>query len=227
MDISSKSMIKTHKIIFMVLKQQQHMKDVVTIKCICCDTERWTIHAGWHLSRSDWHITHANSPNMDSCIHKKENRLGNLISLLLAYLCRLGELLQKCRLNTQYDSRRRNRIGKYKSWQKHHGRLELQQDYMATVKIKHHNNSLTQQWDTQRQTSLRQNKIFGQQWSVWQNKICCISVITTEKFVSCWLDWLLLETQEDYCAAYTQVLWAKILSSICCMFSRPAKQLHR
>lgn len=148
----------------MVLVQQQHMKVVVTIKCICCDTERWTIHAGWHLSRSDWHhITHANLPNMGSCIHKKENRLGNLISLLLAYLCRLGELLQKCRLNTQCDSRRRNRIGKYKSWQKHHGRLELQQDYMATVNIKHHSNSLTQQWDTQRQISLRQNKILGQQ----------------------------------------------------------------
>lgn len=110
---------------FMVLEQQRHMK-VVTIKCTCCDTERWTIHAGWHLSRSDGHnITHANSPNMESCTHKKENRLCDLISLLLAYLCHLGEFPQKRRLNTQRDSWRRNRIGKYKSWQKHHLRKEL------------------------------------------------------------------------------------------------------
>ena len=56
-------------------------------------------------------------PTWINALIKKENRLRDLISLLLAYLCRLGELPQKRRLNTQRDSRRRNRKGKYKSCQ--------------------------------------------------------------------------------------------------------------
>lgn len=100
--------------------------------------------------------------------------------------------------------------------------------------MKHHSNSVTQQWDTHKDRhhsgGPEYPKTHGQQWLVWLNKIQCVSVITPacENLFCCWLDlslsalrviiyltadisgWFLCSAWEKLC---TKVLWAKILKT--------------
>ena len=44
----------------------------VTMICVCCDTERWIIRCGWHLSRSDEdHIIHATHPTWSHALNRR------------------------------------------------------------------------------------------------------------------------------------------------------------